>query len=473
MTTQETLSLNYLDSLPSAWGADLLPEIRSNLKRSSAKIIILDDDPTGTQTVRDLPVLTQWSVEAITAELLSEFCAFFILTNSRALPEHNAVLLAREIGTNIRSAAMATGIKVRVISRSDSTLRGHFPAEVDALAQAMNKRDLPYLLAPFFLEGGRYTLDDIHYVREGNELIPAALTPFAADAVFGFSQSYLPRWTEEKTKGKVSARDVVSISLDDIRVGGPQRVAEVLRSVSGGQACIVNAASYRDMEVVVLALQQIEDENKEFLYRSAASFVRTRVGLAPHGELLSKDELISDSSHGGLFVIGSYVQKTSRQIEALFEKSDMHPVEIRVEALLDPVLRESEISRVTDAAVENLMGGTDVAVFTSRQLITSSDSNKNLEIGAIVSKSLIRVVQGIAVQPRYLVAKGGITSSDIATEALGVRRAMVLGQVQPGVPVWKLGDETRYPGMSYIVFPGNVGNHDALVQIQQKLKYAA
>lgn len=470
MSAEGVLPLTYLDTLPAEWGADLLPEINSNLRQTDAKIIILDDDPTGTQTVRDLPVLTQWSVDEIAAELRSEFAAFFILTNSRALPEPEAIVLARTIGTNIKSASAQAMVKTIVISRSDSTLRGHFPAEVDAVAQAMDKSDLPYLVVPFFLEGGRYTLNNIHFVQEKNELIPAAQTPFAADKVFGFTQSCLPDWIEEKTRGKLSAKDVVSIGIDDIRAGGPQRVAEVLFGVRGGQACIINAASYRDMEVVVLALQQVEDKGKEFLYRTAASFVRTRTGFPQYGELLSPKELVTENSHGGLFIIGSYVQKTSSQIEVLLEKTDIQPVEIHVESLLDPVGQGSEIARVRDAAAGNLAEGIDVAVFTSRQLITSSDARKNLKIGTIVSKSLIQVVQGIAVQPRYLVAKGGITSSDVATEALGVRRAMVLGQVQPGVPAWQLGKETRYPGMSYIIFPGNVGEHDALAQIQQRLK---
>jgi len=253
-------------------------------------------------------------------------------------------------------------------------------------------------------------------------------------------------------------------------MGRREDVANILANVTTGQACIVNAVSYRDIEVVVLALQRLEEKGQEFLYRTAASFVRTRTGFAQEGRRLTKEELITDSAYGGLFVIGSYVQKTSEQIEALFEKTDILPVEIKVEALLNPDRRASEIERVIQTATEGLVESTDVAVFTSRQLISSADSAQNLDIGAAISACLIEIVQGVKVQPRYLVAKGGITSSDVATEALGIRRAMVIGQVQPGVPVWRLGEETRYPGMSYIVFPGNVGEKDALVQIQQKLR---
>jgi uncharacterized protein YgbK (DUF1537 family) len=82
---------------------------------------------------------------------------------------------------------------------------------------------------------------------------------------------------------------------------------------------------------------------------------------------------------------------------------------------------------------------------------------------------LIALVQRITATPRFLVAKGGITSSDIATGGLGVRRAHVLGQLIPGVPVWRLGAESRFPGMAYVVFPGNVGDDRALAEGMTRL----
>jgi uncharacterized protein YgbK (DUF1537 family) len=39
----------------------------------------------------------------------------------------------------------------------------------------------------------------------------------------------------------------------------------------------------------------------------------------------------------------------------------------------------------------------------------------------------------------------------------------------PGIPVWQLGEESRFPGMNYVVFPGNVGGADALLHAYQKL----
>ena len=461
---------SLLASLPPEWSESLLPCIRERIRGSKYKIIILDDDPTGTQTVQDLPVLTDWSVTSLSDELVREFPAFFLLTNSRSLIPEKACKLATEIGQNLLAAEQQTGIRVIPISRSDSTLRGHFPDEVDSMAQVMGKENLPYLVLPFFLEGGRYTVDDIHYVQEGNELIPAAETPFARDAAFGFSNSNLRKWIEEKSMGKIKADQVVSIALGDIRSGGPGRVAEILRNVPEGAACFSNCASYRDMEVVVAALLEVEQEGKEFLYRTAASFVRTRTGMDSCIETLRREALVNQTtSSGGIFVIGSYVEKTCRQIELLFEQTNIKPLEILVNRLLDPKERDLEIDRVSLEMNSALAQGDDVAVYTSRNLVTGTDGTASLHIGQTVSDSLIGVVKNLAVQPRYLVAKGGITSSDVATKGLGVKRAMVLGQPLPGVPAWQLGPETRFPGMTYIVFPGNVGSNDALVSLQRSL----
>jgi len=469
MMTEPILDLTYLDTLPEEWPNPQLLQIQAELAQSSYKVVILDDDPTGTQTVRGVPVLTTWSVEALETELTGDYPAFFILTNSRSMTEEEACRLAREIGQNLRDASENCSVRIVVISRSDSTLRGHFPAEVDACASVLGKDQLPYLVIPFFLEGGRFTIDDIHYVKEGDKLVPSSQTPFASDAAFGFSNSNLKKYIEEKSCGRIEADSVIGISLEDIRKGGPKRVAEILKSVPQKAACYTNAVSYRDMEVVVAALISVEKDGHEFLYRTAASFVRSRIGLDAGEGLLSGADLVSPSKNGGLFVIGSYVPKTTSQVTRLFELTDITPVEIRVASLLDKKIREQELERVIDELNRILATGADGAVYTSRELIRGDDAVSSLEIGKIVSDCLVRVVTGISEQPRYLVAKGGITSSDVATKALGIKKAMVLGQALPGVPAWRCGEETRYPGMTYIIFPGNVGDDDALAHIVNKI----
>ncbi len=168
-------------------------------------------------------------------------------------------------------------------------------------------------------------------------------------------------------------------------------------------------------------------------------------------------------------MVGSHVPRTTSQINVLLTQTGIAGIEISVEALLDAGRRQAEIEHVAQQVDQALQHDQDVVVYTSRRLITGADVQSSLSIGQQVSEGLVAITQAISSQPRYLVAKGGITSSDVATRALGIRRALVLGQILPGVPVWQLGPESRYPGMPYVVFPGNVGGPQALVEIVKAL----
>lgn len=468
-----------LATLPAEWPHNVLPEIQRRLAASHQKVIVLDDDPTGTQSVHGIPVLTEWRVESLQAELESDLPAFYILTNSRAMPVEKAQALSAEIGRNVMAAQSrinqnaqgGASRSIALISRSDSTLRGHFPSEVDALARQVHGNVPPYLVAPAFLAGGRYTIDDVHYVAQGETLAPAGETEFAKDAAFGYRASNLRAWVEEKTRGTIKAGEVLSICLDDIRAGGPQVVAARLMALRAGQACIVNAASERDLEVVALASLIAEEHGAQFAFRSAASFARARAGITAKALLTNHDLRVatnSGSPNGGLIVVGSYVPKTTEQMQALLD-AGAHAIEVNVKALLDDALQTSEVARIAQQASALIAGGHDAVIYTSRTLITSDDARASLAIGERVSAGLTAIVSGITAQPRYVLAKGGITSSDVATKALRVRRAAVLGQVHAGVPVWLLGPESRYPGSIYIVFPGNVGGPAALADVVQKL----
>ncbi|MDH3599382.1 MAG: hypothetical protein OEU26_07035, partial [Candidatus Tectomicrobia bacterium] len=268
-----------LHRLPPVWPDDLLPAIREALQANPAKLVVLDDDPTGTQTVHDVPVLTTWDVAALRAELEDPSPVCFVLTNSRSLPLAEARSLNADIGRNLRTAAEQAGRTFAVVSRSDSTLRGHFPGEVDALTDALEQQVDAWLLIPFFEEGGRYTIDNTHYVAEGDTLVPAGDTEFARDAAFGYSASDLRQWVEEKTEGRTAADNVAAVSLDDIRRGGPQRVTDRLNALPYGSICVVNAVSRRDLEVFTCGLLGAEASGKCFLYRTAASFVPIRAGI--------------------------------------------------------------------------------------------------------------------------------------------------------------------------------------------------
>jgi uncharacterized protein YgbK (DUF1537 family) len=454
--------------LPPGWPDDLLPIIREQVVASKRKVVVLDDDPTGTQTVHNTPVLTEWSMETIESEFHKDCPVFYILTNSRSLPLPAARALNTEIGRNLAEAGKRVNRNFVVVSRSDSTLRGHFPGEVEALASGLGTNFDGWIVIPFFLEGGRYTVGDTHYVEEKGWLVPAAETEFARDSVFGYGSSNLRDWVEEKTDRRVPSEQVASISIEDLRMGGPAAVTERLAALQGSKICVVNAAGYRDVEVFVKGLLDAEAQGRRFLYRSAASFVRVRAGVSAR-PLLSSADLDMPSCGGGLTLVGSYVPKTTRQIEKLLALPQVTGIEMNVEAILDGSRRAVEIDRVCTSAEPLLQSGGHVVIYTSRRLITAGQAEGDLSIGNRVSEALITTLRRLTASLRYLIAKGGITSSDVATKGLNVRRALVLGQILPGVPVWRLGPESRHAGIPYVVFPGNVGGDDALADTVKSL----
>ena len=458
-----------LRSLPEEWPHDPMPEIQERIRKSGRKVVVVDDDPTGMQTVHGVPILTEWSTEALCSELQDEFPAFFILTNSRSCSLGEARALNEAVGRNLLEAGRRTGRDFVTVSRSDSTLRGHFPGECEALEGSLCREHDGLLIIPFFLEGGRFTVEDVHYVDTKGVLIPAGLTESARDSVFGYRSSNLREWVEEKTGGKVTSGQVRSITIDDIRRGGPQRVCRKLMELEKGAPCVINAASYRDMEVFVLGLLEAEEKGKRFLYRTAASFVRVRAGI--HAKpLLTPSELRLPGPGGGLVVVGSHVPRSTEQLHALLRLDRIFAQELDVEVALDPQRLTAEIGRLAQAVDSALGRAQDVVVYTSRELRTAKDCEGTLAIGKSVSRALVKLLKNLSSTPRYLIAKGGITACDLATAAMGVKRAMVLGQALPGVPVWRLGQENRFPGMPYIVFPGNVGGPDAVADIVRMLR---
>ena len=455
-------------SLPEPWPRNLIPEIQALLRETKQKVFVLDDDPTGTQTVHDTIVLTEWSVSALIREMESAEPVCYILTNSRSVGAARAVALNQDIMRNLRSAAERVGRRYTVISRSDSTLRGHFPAETDALADSADGPADGVLIIPAFMAGGRYTIRGAHYVEEGSMLVPAAQTPYARDAVFGFQYSNLRKWVEEKTGGRVKAADVVNLSIDVIRDEGPDGVGAILEKLAGGTVCVVDAVSERDLEVVALACIGAEAAGKRLIYRSAASFAGIRGGI-PIRPTLNAADIRPSSEYGGLVVVGSYVKKSSDQLAALLASGMVKPVELPVSDLLASEDAESFLKPIVDALYEILRGGSHAALYTSRELVSGSDDESSLAIGRRVSQCLVEITRRLPVVPRFIIAKGGITSSDLATDALGIKRARVLGQILPGIPVWQPDADSRYPGGAYVVFPGNVGDDGALLRALQIL----
>jgi uncharacterized protein YgbK (DUF1537 family) len=465
-----------LSSLPplSATSDELRSQTRNHI-RSNPQIpilVALDDDPTGTQTCHDIPVLTTWTVPGLAEEFqqTQPGGGFFILTNSRALHPPAAKALVLEICNNLKQAAALASKTFEVVLRGDSTLRGHFPLEPEAVEEALGKSDA-WILAPFFLQGGRYTIDNVHYVGEGDVLVPAGQTPFAKDATFGYTSSDLRDWVAEKSKGTISSKRVSGLSLADIRSGGPEKVKEILTSAAKGSVIIVNSAAEEDMDVVVLGILQASELGKKFLFRSGAAFVSARLGISPIPPITIQS-LNPDPTRGGLIIAGSYVPKTTAQLKVLRERSGdrLITVELDVSKLLEsPEKMEAELAHALTIAEAELSKPQNVLIMTSRKLIVGADEARSLDIGSIVAAALVSFLTKLQTRPRYIIAKGGITSSDAATKGLNMKRATVVGQAAAGVPLWRCDESTcKYPGLPYVVFPGNVGGDDTLFEVVKR-----
>lgn len=444
-------------------------DLRAGLEREARVLVVLDDDPTGTQSVAGLPVLTAWEPDDFAWALGTGAPAVYVLTNTRSLPPPEAAAVNREV---VRGAlAAAQGRRITFVSRSDSTLRGHFPLEPDTVADevdaATGGTDLidGVVLVPAFPEAGRITLAGTHYLRGADgALVPVAATEFARDGSFGYSHSHLPAWVEEKTSGRVAAADVLVLDLATIR-SGPDAVASALAGIADRRVVVADSVSDSDLRALASGLAEAERRGTNLLYRVGPPFVRARIGQEARAPLTALEVFGADGrSSGGLVVVGSHVSVTTRQLARLVElRPDMAVVQLDVPRLLDDEAAGVEIDRAVERVVAALVSG-DAVLQTSRTLVTGGKPEENLRIARRVSAALVQVVERAAAtcHPRFVIGKGGITSSDIAVHALRIRHGEIVGPMLPGIiSLWRAVDGP-FAEMPYVVFAGNVGDDDAL-----------
>ena len=437
-------------------------ELLKELKEFNKKIVVLDDDPTGTQTVHDISVYTEWTEDTLTQGFNEENSEFYVLTNSRAFTQDYTRQVHTDIAKRVSDVAKATGKDFIIISRCDSTLRGHYPLETKTLKETLEANGAPVIdgevLMPFFKEGGRFTIGNVHYVQEGEYLVPANETEFAQDSTFGYKAATMPEYIEEKTGGAFKADSVTCISLEDLRAGNVDAIAQQLVAVHDFNKVIVNCTDYIDVKVFALALLKAMREGRHFMFRSAAALTKVLGGVSDK-ELLTKDELVvKGNTNGGLIIIGSHVKKTTQQLEKLQELDSIEFIEFNHLMVLESDEKlEAEIERVIKKTEDNIKHGVTTAVMTGRKLLKMDTKEDSLRVSVKISDALVQIVNRLTIQPKFIISKGGITSSDVATKGLHIKKALVLGQVAPGIPAWKAGSESKFPGMSYVVFPGNVG----------------
>ena len=439
------------------------------------KLVVLDDDPTGVQTVHDVSVYTDWEEESIRKGFEEKEAMFFILTNSRSFSVEETTKVHQDIAARVAKVARELGQDFMIISRGDSTLRGHYPLETQLLADGLTKNEGVVIdgeiICPFFPEGGRYTMDNIHYVKEQDNLVPAGMTEFARDKTFGYKSSDLTEYVEEKTEGKYHKEDCITISLDELNALDVQGIKEKLMSAQNMAKIIVNAVSYADLKVFCAALVLAMKEGKHYMARTAAAFTKV-MGRISDQPLLGREQLEGDTKNGGIVLIGSHVKKTTDQLNCLKEldrQADF--MEFQVNTVFEENGLEKEVERTVKAAEEKILSGRTVVIYTSRQLLAPENMTpeEKLQISVKISNAVTSIIGKLSVKPKFIIAKGGITSSDVGTKALRVKKARVMGQVKKGIPVWMTGEESKFPGMPYIIFPGNVGEVSTLKEIVEEL----
>ena len=444
-------------------------ELQAAAAGNGRTLVVLDDDPTGTQAVADVPVLTRWAVDDLRWAFACGKPACYVLTNTRSLDAAETVDRNRAVGAN--ATAAAGGRPLTFVSRSDSTLRGHFPLEPAALADEIERHGRPVdgiVIVPAFPDAGRVTLDGTHYVVAADgRWQPAAATEFARDRTFGYRSSRLADFVAEKSRGEISADQVRHVPLGTVR-SGATAVADALSGVRSRTPVVVDIVSEQDLRSLALGVMEAERRGQTLLYRVGPPFVRTRIGQSSRAPLTTV-EIYPDpagSPAGGLVVVGSHTDLTNRQVDHLLARRPMPQWEVDAQDVAQG-RRDRRATRRLAAEVARGLGQGDVVLQTSRSLATAGDPTADLELARRVSEVLVEVVRQVYAErrPRFVLAKGGITSSDIATAALGISRAMVRGPLLPGlVSLWEPRGGPA-DGLPFIVFPGNVGGESALTDV--------
>lgn len=445
----------------------LLKDINVALHQTSIRYIVLDDDPTGTQCSNNVYVYTRWDDAEIRELLMDESHPLsFILTNSRSLTERETWNLHTEILERITRLSKILGVSFRILSRSDSTLRWNYPSEMDAIRSGMCAGGIVYgaeVICPCFIEGGRFTKNDIHYVVEDGVYNPIAETDYARDKTFFYHSSNLRDYIREKTGKRMLDDEFVSISEEEL-TDKSGSVSYKLMHALPTQKIIVNATNYEQLAFFALQYLYACNVGCQLLYRGASSMIRFLNGI-PFLPLLKPNEIIKKNGHGGLVVAGSHVQKTTNQIMECLEANLAEPIVFDQHKCLND---DASIQRyIADKAKETdrvLNSGKNVCLMTERKRVDLENATREqqLEFTAKISSLFIETATAVKVVPSFIIAKGGITSCQYGESLMNDHRVLVSGQIASGIPVWKFLDRAKYPEISFVVFPGNVGNDSQL-----------
>ncbi len=457
-------------------------------------IVVIDDDPTGSQTVHSCPLLLRWDVQSLRRGLRHRSPLLFVLANTRALDPEAAAERNREILSALHQALEAEGIpesQLLLVSRGDSTLRGHGVLEPAVLAEVLAARFGPVdatLHVPAFLPGGRTTVDGVHLLHGE----PVHTTPFAQDRLFGFSTSALDAWLEEKSGGAIPAHAVLRLRGDlldraaDAPSAGAEELLAWLQALQGNAAVVVDAERPEQLDALGAAVRRLQGR-KRLLFRAAASLIN---GLVNAGEVplgpqpLAAPALANlrrrDSSGvalPGLVLVGSHVPLADAQLAELLANDRCAGLELpvaRIARVLEggtPDLLLADLEREWGEHLQSCLARRRTPVlFTSRGELTfgdgASSQRRRLQFGLELAQLTARLVAALAPQLGYVISKGGITTGTLLAEGLDLEAVQLEGQLLPGLSLVRplVPRGLPWDGLPIVTFPGNLGDASTLAE---------
>lgn len=434
------------------------------------KVIVLDDDPTGSQTVHSAPLLLRWDQATLRRGLQHPSPLMFVLANTRALEPEEAAARVREICQALQpllEEALATATLDRwlIVSRGDSTLRGHFPLEVETIAAELG----PFaatLLAPAFLPGGRTTVDGVHYLHGE----PVHTTAFARDRLFGFTTSHLPTWVEQKTAGRLRADQVRHIDLA-LLSGAAAPLQAMLSGLGNGQLAVVDAEHPEQLAALGAAVWSLPER---VLFQSAASAINGLVPLPeqPH-DAASLAALRRRDGQGQplptLVMVGSHVPLADAQLKALLAQPGCWGLELpaaKLERVFEgpapqPLLASLEQGWLAQLRACLSTGRTPV-LFTSRGELPLVSPARRRRFGVALAAVMARLAAALAPELGLIISKGGTTTQTLLADGLALNWVELQGQLLPGLSLVLTPADARIPRLPVITFPGNLGDAGTL-----------
>ncbi len=438
------------------------------------KFVVIDDDPTGSQTVHDCLLLLKWDYSTLVKGFESESNLFFILANTRSLSENDAKFTIKEICKNLKTvlASKAYAQEIIFISRGDSTLRGHNFLEPNALNSCLGPFDATFHI-PAFIEGKRLTINGSHFVDK--KLIHKTI--FAKDKIFGYETSIVKNLLFQKSKSQIKLDDIQNLVLADLEILDDEEnniVFKKLKSLKNNKHVIVDVENYSQLNKFSLIIKKLTKQ-KKFLFRTAASFISsiTEKKSNSHDGIFFSNLRIKNKEKKflpGLVIVGSYVELSTLQLKNLLEISNCDSIELDVFEFFRIIssgnyhrqrnLFKNKYLREIRFSFEK---GKSPVLFTSRNFM-SLDNSEQLNFYNLLALFIAELVANLKYEIGYLISKGGITTNVILSKGLNADYVYLEGQILTGISVvtHNLKNDEKLP---IITHPGNIGNKDSLVEI--------